>query len=357
MPPFSCSYSSNLPELLVQLNCSIAISAFQAGKVIFLCAKDAETIVQLPRSFAKPMGMALRNEKMALACLDEVIVFANSPQLAPEYPKKKNAYDALFLPRATYYTGQTDIHDLDWGIENQLFAVNTSFSCIVKIDDNFSFTPVWKPPFISRLAGEDRCHLNGMALLNGRPRYVAAFGATDTAQGWRTDPEAGGIVMDALNNEFVARDLPMPHSPRLFGKELFLLLSATGEFVKMDVGSGKCEVVARLNGFVRGLCRRGDYAFIGMSKLRKSSPTFNRLKIAEKELSAGVAVVHLPSGSVVSEIQYHSAVEEIYDVQLIPGYRRPGILNTQKPGYKSGLTTPDDAHWLSSDETGHIEKS
>ncbi len=344
-PPFSCSYSPHLPALLQQLNCTIALSTFQAGKVIFLSAKDEETIVQLPRTFAKPMGIALEGEKMAVACLDEVLVLVNSPQLAAHYPKKENTYDALFMPRATYFTGQIDIHDLGWGTGGQLFAVNTNFSCIVKIDDNFSFTPVWKPPFISGLASEDRCHLNGMALQNGRPKYATAFSDADTPQGWRSQITTSGIVMDIDTHEFVARNVPMPHSPRLFDGELYLLLSATGELVKMDLNTGKYDVVTQLDGFVRGLCRQGDYVFVGLSKLRKSSSTFGQLKIADRALNAGIVVVHLPTGALVGEIRFHASVDEIYDVQVIPNYRRPGILNTQKPEYKLGLTAPGATYW------------
>ncbi len=344
-PPFSCSYSPNLPELLFQLQCTIALSTFQAGKVIFLSATDGETLVQLPRNFAKPMGIALEGEKMAIACLDEVLVLSNSPQLAAHYPKKPNTYDALFMPRATFHTGQLDVHDLDWGANGQLFAVNTSFSCIIKIDDNFSFTPEWKPPFISQLASEDRCHLNGMTMLDGQPKYITAFSDTDTKQGWRPEVTTGGIVMDVDTNEFVARNVPMPHSPRIFDGELYLLLSATGELVKMDVKTGKYDVVTQLNGFVRGLCKHGDYVFVGLSKLRKSSSTFGKLAIADKALKAGVAVVHLPTGALVGEIHYHTSVDEIYDVQIIPGYMRPGILNTEKPEHKLGLTTPQMTFW------------
>lgn len=345
LPPFSCSYSPNLPELLQQLHCTIALSTFQAGKVIFLSPQDEETLVQLPRNFAKPMGIALEGEKMAVACLDEVLVLTNSSALALHYPKKPATYDALFMPRATYHTGQLDVHDLDWGAGGQLFAVNTSFSCVIKIDDNFSFIPEWKPPFISHLASEDRCHLNGMTMLDGRPKYVTAFSATDTPQGWRPEVTTGGIVMDVDTNEFVARNVPMPHSPRLFDGELYLLLSATGELVKLDVNSGKYDVITRLNGFVRGLGRQGDYVFIGLSKLRKSSSTFGKLEIADRALNAGVAVVHLPTGALVGEVRYHTSVDEIYDVQIIPGYIRPGILNTEKPEYKLGLSTPDMTFW------------
>ena len=345
LPPFSCSFSPQIPELLQQLGCTIAISTYQAGKVVFISPKpDGENLVQLPRTFKKAMGIALEGPKMAVATLEEVLVLVNSPELARHYPNQPATYDALYMPRATYYTGQIDIHDLDYG-NGELFAVNTSFSCIIKIDDNYSFSPIWKPPFISKMASEDRCHLNGMALLDGKPRYVTAFSTGDTPQAWREVVTNGGVVMDIETNEFIARDVPMPHSPRLFDGQLYLLLSATGELVKMDISTGKYEVVCRIEGFVRGLARCGDYVFIGLSRLRKNSSTFAKLKIADVSNQAGIAVVHLPTGAFAGEIKYHMSVDEIYDVQVLPGLFRPGILNTDKPEFRMGLSTPEATYW------------
>jgi uncharacterized protein (TIGR03032 family) len=346
MENFRCSYSPGLPALLQELNCTIALSTFQAGKVIFLSAEDEDTLLQLPRTFPKPMGIALKGDKMAIACLDEVLVLANSPALAAHYPGRKNTYDALFMPRTTYHTGQIDIHDLGWGLAGQLLAINTSFSCIIQIDDNFSFTPIWKPPFISHLANDDRCHLNGMAIADGQPMYVSALGISDTPQGWRPEATDGGIVIDVDTGEMIATGLPMPHSPRLFDGELYLLLSATGDLIKMDVLTGTYEVIVRLDGFVRGLCRHDNYAFVGISKIRKNPSAFGKLKIPEKEVAPGIAVIHLPTGVLAGEVHYHSSLKEIYDVQIIPGYKRPGILNTQKPEHKLGLTMPQKAFWM-----------
>ncbi|MGB0839199.1 MAG: TIGR03032 family protein [Chitinophagales bacterium] len=343
--PFTCSYTPNLPELLQQLNCTLVISTYQAGKVIFISPKDQHSLLQLPRTFSKAMGIALEKNKMAIACKDEVVVLANAPQLARFYPRKPNTYDALFMPRATYHTGALDVHDLDWGAKNTLLGINTAFSCIIQIDDNFSFKPIWKPPFISKITSEDRCHLNGMTLQNGRPKYVTAFNKGNTPQSWRSEVTTGGILMDVDTNEIVAENLPMPHSPRLFGKDLYVLLSATGELVKMDVQTGKYQVVNRLKGFVRGLAKIGDYAFIGLSRLRKNSSTFAQLKIADQALSAGIAVVHLPTGALVGELKYQASVDEIYDVQILPNILRPNILNTLKPDYKMGLTTPQTTYW------------
>lgn len=350
LPPFSCTYSPNVPELLHQMRCTLAISTYQAGKVVFLSARDTEKLIQLPRTFKKAMGIALEGPKMAIATMDEVLVLANSPQLAVHYPRKPKTYDALYMPRATYYTGQIDIHDLDFGTNGALFAVNTSFSCLIKIDDNYSFTPVWKPPFISRLLSEDRCHLNGMTLQHGQPKYVTAFNQGDSLQSWRPEVTTAGIVMDVESKEIVAHNLGMPHSPRLFDNDLYLLLSATGELVKVDPATGKYEVVTKLDGFVRGLARHGDYAFIGLSRLRKNSSTFAQLEIADKAQKAGIVIVYLPTGSTVGYIQYHTSVEEIYDVQVLPNVTRPGILNTDKPEYKMGLVTPETTYWAQPQE-------
>ena len=278
------------------------------------------------------------------------------------------------MPRAAYFTGGIDIHDIDYGGET-LYAVNTSFSCLIKIDDNYSFTPIWKPPFITKLVSEDRCHLNGMALENEVPKYATAFNRGNSFQSWREEVTTGGILMDVQSNELVAEGLAMPHSPRIFDNQLYILLSATGDLIKtgaqvgfiqyhtsveeiydvqilpgvirpgMDVKTGKYDVVTKLNGFVRGLAKYGDYVFVGLSRLRKNSSTFAKLSIADKANQAGIAIIHLPTGAQVGFIQYHTSVEEIYDVQILPGVIRPGILNTLKPEYKMGLSTPETTYW------------
>ncbi|MFK7922336.1 MAG: TIGR03032 family protein [Bacteroidia bacterium] len=347
--PFSLSYTPNVPELLQQLGCTLALSTYQAGKLIFISAADSEKLVQLPRTFDTPMGIGLHGNKMAIATKDEVVVLANSPMLASHYPRQPQTYDALFMPRATYYTGRVDIHDLDFGAD-ALYGVNTSFSCLIKIDENYSFTPVWQPHFITHLASEDRCHLNGMAMQNGQPKFVTAFGTGNSPQSWRPNVTQGGILMDVPSNQVVMQGLPMPHSPRFWQDQLLVLFSATGELARLDVAAGKWEVISKLNAFVRGMAFIGDYAFIGLSKLRKNSSTFAHLPIAEMADYAGVVIIHIPTGARVGEIRYMASVDEIYDVQVLPDLQRPGILNTLKPEYKMGLSTPDATYWAISDQ-------
>ncbi len=342
--PFSCTNSPNLPELLQQLNCTIAISTYQAGKVVFISAIDENNLVQLPRNFQKAMGLAIRDHQMAVATKNEVVVLGNAQGLAPNYGPQPNTYDALYVPRAVYYTGEVDIHDMEWG-EKGLYAVNTRFSCISLINDRFSFEPVWKPSFITDLQPADRCHLNGMVMQNGAPKYATALGQSDTGKGWRDKVETGGILIDVETDEIILEGLAMPHSPRMYDGSLYMLLSATGELIKVNIAEKKYEVLLKLDGFLRGMAKYGDYLFIGLSKLRKNSSIFRDLPITKKALHSGVEIIHLPTATSVAHIRYNASVEELYDIQIIPNFKRPGILGIDKEEHRRALVSPTDNYW------------
>jgi len=345
--PFACKYTPQIPELLLKLNCSIVISTYQAGKLIFLSPKDENNLIQLPRTFNKPMGVAYDqlNGKLAVACKDEVIQFSNSKDLATHYPKSPGKYDSLFLPRQTFHTNDLDIHDLRFGTNGELFAVNTLFSCIVKIDAEFNFTPFWNPPFIDSIVSEDRCHLNGMVMQNGKPKYATAFNRGNSIQSWRENKTKTGIVIDIDTNEIICEGLPMPHSPLLYKNELYVLLSATGELVKIDPAEKNYKVICKPGGFVRGMAVHKDYIFIGTSKLRKNSSAFSDLPVTNEQNEAGISIFYLPTGSLVGKITYLSSVDEIYDVMILPDFIRPNILNTINDEYKSAVMMPGKTFW------------
>ncbi len=343
-PPFSCTYNPQLPELLFKLKCTIAISTHQASKVIFISAVDDQKLVQLPRNFNGAMGIALKGDKMAIATRDEVVVLKNVPKLAPTYPRKPNIYDALFMPRATYYTGNVDVHDMHYGAKG-LYAVNTSFSCLCLINEEYSFEPIWKPGFITEYASEDRCHLNGLAMDGEVPKYISGLGRSNVPQGWRENITNGGMLMDIESGELVMDKVPMPHSPRLYDGKLYVLLSATGEVVQADINTGKYTVITKLKGFVRGMAKHGDYLFVGLSKLRQNSSTFKHLPIALDAKEAGFVVIHLPTGAIVGQLTYQASVDEIYDIQIIPESIRPGIINTDGMEHKMGLHIPGGTYW------------
>jgi Domain of unknown function (DUF4915) len=58
------------------------------------------------------------------------------------------------------------------------WVVNAGFSCLCTLDRSASFAPPWRPPFVTALEPTDRCHLNGLAMEGGRPRYVTALVAS-----------------------------------------------------------------------------------------------------------------------------------------------------------------------------------
>lgn len=341
--PFSCHYTPELPELLASLEVSLAISTYQAGKVI-LVSSDGENISLLPRNFDTPMGLAVDGNKMAVATKDEVIILSHDRSLGSTYPKKPGVYDTLFMPRQTFYTGALAMHDMAF-VEPAIIGVNTLFSCLCQVDGDYSFKPIWKPPFITELASQDRCHLNGLAVENDVPKYVTALGTTNTAQGWRDNKLTGGMLMDVESNEVIFSDLPMPHSPRIYDGDLYMLLSATGEIAKVDEKTGSYDVLNKLPGFTRGLARYGDYLFVGLSKLRNTH-TFGDLELAgKKDVICGIAVLHLATGALVGQMEFIRTCEEIYDVQVLPGLIKPGIVGPDSDIRKQGLSLPETSFW------------
>ena len=330
---FRYAHSPTLPKLLWQLGCTLVFSTYQAGKVIFIRATNPDKIEQHALDFPRPMGLAVSDQRIAVATREEVVVLTNTSVTGavgnsayqtgdPESQHVDSgilvgAAEDTYVPEKTYFSGEIDTHDLAWG-KDGLWAINTLLSSMSLADNDSSFEAQWRPPFVSDIAPEDRCHLNSVAMVDGQPEYVTAFGEVDTFEGWRENRIAGGIVMDVSSGEIVLEGLPMPHSPRVYDGKLYLLLSGTGELVRAEPETGGYEVVAQLPGFVRGMARCGDYLFVGLSKLRKSSSTFAALPISDQALFSGIVAVSLSEGRIVEHLRYETGVEEIYDVQVLP---------------------------------------
>ena len=336
-PPLNCVYSSNLPEILNYIGCTLVISTYQAGKIIFVSAVDTNNLIQLPFGFHRPMGVAATGDLLAVATRDTVEVLADSPELSSADLKRFGMHDRLYVPQTTYFSGEVNMHDLVWGNDG-LWGVNTLFSCLVLANDTLSFEPRWFPSFITESVGEDRCHINGLALEAGRPRYVTALGESNTGKGWRRDKVSGGILIDVEKNEIILRNLSMPHSPRIYDETLYFLLSSTGELARTKLDTGSFEIIAQLPGFARGMARHQNYLFIGLSRLRKSSPTFADLPIAQRSLFSGFVVLDLQSERIVATFRYEHGCEEIYDIQIIPAVQRPGILEKETKQAKNSET-------------------
>ncbi|MGP0064571.1 MAG: TIGR03032 family protein [Isosphaeraceae bacterium] len=324
-------YSRSLPAILRHHRLSLLITTYQAGKLVVIGAReDSPDLVISYRNLSSPMGVAIRPEtdSLAVAVDTQVWQWGNVPALAGRLDPP-GTYDACYLPRRAIFTGPIDAHEMAW-CGNDLWIVNTSFSCLCTLDGVHNFVPQWKPAFVTALAAQDRCHLNGLAVLDGRPGYVTALGETDTREGWRAGKASGGCVIDVASGGAVVRGLSMPHSPRVRAGELLLLESGRGRLVRADRARGGVEPLAELPGYARGLAFAGSLAFVGLSKFRSSptpKATFQNLPISERTtpLSCGVSVVDLGSGREVSRLEFHSGIDEIFDVQPLRNACNPWL--------------------------------
>jgi uncharacterized protein (TIGR03032 family) len=316
-----CSPSRTLGPLLEPLGVSVILTAPHSGNLIVLAAPDGRTNLTF-HTFERVMGVAVAPDTLAVCTRSEVWFARNAPDIAAKL-EPRGDYDACFLTRGCHFTGDVQGHEAAWA-GGAVWLVNTLFSCLCTLHDRYSFAPRWRPPFVTQLVPEDRCHLNGLALVGGRPGFVTAAAETDTRQGWRPSKGTGGCVIDVASGETVVRGLCMPHSPRFLQGRLYLVDSGTGRLLVADVASGRVETVAVVPGFARGLALHGSLAFVGLSRIRPTSDMTGLPIAAHPErLKCGLAVVDLSSGQTVAELEFASPVDEIFDVQLLRGVRRP----------------------------------
>jgi uncharacterized protein (TIGR03032 family) len=297
------------------------------------------------RVFQAPMGMALSGERLAIGTSVQIWEYVNVPAVTAKLDPP-GRHDACYLPRSCHVTGNIQIHEMGWGTDDELWVVNTRFSCLCTIDRTASFTPRWRPPFVSALEPTDRCHLNGLAMVDGRPRFVTALGETDSPAGWRENKARGGVLFDVASGEVITRGLSMPHSPRWYAGRLWVCESGAGTLGFIDLKTGKYEPIAEVPGFTRGLDFAGNLAFVGLSQVRESA-VFSGISIterlAENERTCGVCVVDLTTGQVIGLLRFESAVQEIFAVTVLPGKRYPELINEDPKLLENSFTVPDAA--------------
>jgi uncharacterized protein (TIGR03032 family) len=317
-------YSRNLAPLLTQLGASLVVSTYQAGKLVVVGVDEQGALALSFHNFERAMGVAVRPDRLAVGTLAQLWFLRSAPEIAPRLAPA-GRHDACFLARSSHMTGDIHVHELAW-VGEELWIVNTLFSCLCTLDEGHSFVPRWRPSFITALAAEDRCHLNGLALADGQPRYVTALAETDTPQGWRPNKATSGCLIDVPSGQTVARGFAMPHSPRVHQGRVWLLDSGTGRLVTVDPATGEVGAVAEQPGYARGLALHRSYAFVGQSKIRETS-TFGGIPIAERResLRCGVGVVDLVKGQHVAHLEFKAGVDEIFDVQVLPGVRLPAV--------------------------------
>ena len=326
------SMSPGLSAFLGAQRIALAISSYQSGKFYLLGQNVDGGLMVHERFFRKAMGISVTDkDTILLATLFQILKFKNA--LDPGQ-RVNNVYDACFVPREIFVTGELDAHDIGQLEDGRIVFVNTLYNCLATPSERHSFTPIWKPPFISKIVKEDRCHLNGLAMQDGVSRYVTAVSKSDTIDGWRDRRFDGGILVDVATGEIVIGGLSMPHSPRLYGGRLFVLNSGTGELGWIERGASaqesKFHVLAFCPGFVRGLAFHGKHAFVGLSKPRyqrfEGLGLDKKLAETDSEPWCGVQVIDLDTGTCVHWFRIDGAVAELYDLGVVPEVVRPMAL-------------------------------
>lgn len=331
-PPLRSVHTSNLPQIMAEGRFSLLVTTYQAGKLVILRNDDGVLNTHF-RNFLKPMGLAIQGGKLAIGCNIDVWEFHNVPAVcakldeSDEYKDKPVKHDACFMPRRSHTTGDMQIHEMAW-IGDELWFVNTSFSCLATRSDVNSFEPRWRPKFVTELVPGDYCHLNGLATKEGRVRYVTALGETNTVGGWRENKRDGGLLIDVDSNEIILRGLSMPHSPRWYRDKLWLLESGNGGIGTVDLESGRYEEIAQLPGFTRGLSFLGPLAFVGLSQVRESA-VFSGIPLVERleERTCGVWVLNIETGQTIAFCRFEDAVQEIFAVEALTGSLFPDLIN------------------------------
>jgi uncharacterized protein (TIGR03032 family) len=306
---------------------SLAFTTYQSGKLFLIGMREDGKLSVFERTFNRCMGLWGDGQTLYMSTLYQLWRFEN----ALETGETHDGYDRLYVPRVAWTTGDIDAHDVMVDNSGRVVFVNTLFSCLATVSERYSFVPLWQPSFVTKLAAEDRCHLNGLALENGAPAYVTAVSRSDAHEAWRDHRRDGGVVIDTRSNEVVAEGFSMPHSPRVHQGKLWLLDSGNANFGYVDMKRGCFEPIAFCPGYARGLAFAGDFAVVGLSKPRENK-TFSGLalddRLREKNIEARcqLQVIDLKRGDVVHSLRIEGIVSELYDVIMLPGVRRPTAL-------------------------------
>lgn len=334
-PKVDFTFSGGLVPRLAQLGIALAFTSYQSG-FLYTLGRDAKGAHLHQSGFIKPMGLALDAKgDLALTAGFQVMRLRN---VLTAGQWVNHTFDACYVTRTVHMTGELDAHDLGIDAQDRPIFVNTRFNCLATVSERHSFQPLWRPPFVSALVDEDRCHLNGLAMKNGEPAFVTAVSRSDTIDGWRDRRAEGGVLVEVPSGRIVCEGLSMPHSPRFHDGELWLHNSGTGDLGVVNLKSGRFEPRVFCPGFLRGLAFHKGFAFVGLSKPRyrrfEGLALDQRLRERDSEPWCGIQVIDLAKGSCVDWFRIDGAVGEIYDLAVLPGV---ACAMTVPPGSAEGM--------------------
>ncbi len=341
--PTKISASRGLVDWLATHRISIALTSYQTGQLMLIGALPRGSLSVYQRNFVRAMGLCADAQRIYLSAIAQVWRLDNVLKQGQVANKQ---FDRLYVPRNAQTTGDLDIHEIAVGEGGSVVFVNTKYSCLATLDPVHSFKPLWRPRFIGNLAPEDRCHLNGLAMRDGRPKFVTAVSRSDVVDGWRERRHEGGVIIDVETNRIVTEDLSMPHSPRLANGKLWVLDSGRGYLCRVDEASGKIERVAFCPGFLRGLSFWRHFALVATSLPRDSSfrglELDDNIKARDGEPRCGAFIVDTRNGDILHWIRFDGAVRELFDAAFIPGVRAPMCVGLASPEFRTLITMPDD---------------
>jgi len=330
--PVKKSCSPGLTAWMRRNQVSIAFTSYQSGRLYLLGSDPKGRLSFHERIYQRAMGIVGDGQRLFMGGLYQIWRFENilNPgQVANEM------FDKCYVPRGALFTGAIDIHELGLRLDGTVNFINTKYNCLCTPSITHSFKVLWKPKFISSIVPEDRCHLNGLAMKYGKPKYATAVCKSDTIDGWRDRRHDGGVVIDIETDEIVCEGLSMPHSPRWANGKLWVLNSGTGYLGWIDFDNRKFVPHVFCPGFLRGLAIKGDYAAIGLSKPRyqrfEGLDLQKNLEAKNSEAWCGVQIVDLKSGSVVDWVRLDGPVTELFDVAFLDAVKCPMALGQQSP--------------------------
>uniref|UniRef100_A0A8J7CWI9 TIGR03032 family protein n=1 Tax=Desmonostoc muscorum LEGE 12446 TaxID=1828758 RepID=A0A8J7CWI9_DESMC len=332
---------------LYEQNLSLAFTTYQTNRLFFVGSQANGQLKLNERLFDKPMGLYVAGKSLYMTTRYQLWHFDNFLGNGEKYKECVSGAlleaDRLYVPRTAYTTGDVNAHEVVLDDAGKVIFVNTDFSCLATLSPDYNFVPIWQPPFISKLVAEDRCHLNGLAMVEGKPGYVTACSTTDTAAGWRNHRVDGGVVIDVNQNEIIATGLSMPHSPRWYQGKLWLLNSGTGELGYIE--DRQFHPITFCPGFVRGLAFWQNFAFVGLSQLRSQSFTGltleNRLNSQGNRPQCGLMVIDLQTGTALHWLYFQGVIEELFDVVVLPGALQPQAIGLQSDEIQRLVTFPN----------------
>ena len=332
--------SRGLVDWLTRNKTSFAFTSYQSGRLLVVGAMPDGTVSVNQQLFGRAMGICWDRGGLWLASHMQLWRLEN---ILPKGTLAEGGFDLSLMARTTHITGTIDVHEVAVDDSGRPIFVNTSYSCLAMLDPLQSFRPIWKPAFISELVREDRCHLNGLGMLNGRPKYVTAVSQTDVASGWHGRPLPKGVLIDVQEDRIVTADLSMPHSPRITADgKVYAVDSGRGYLIEIDPRTGEVTDIAFCPGFLRGLAITGKFALVTVSKPRYG--TFQDIPVGE-ELArrdmtpiCGVLVIDLTDGTIVEWLRLEGYVNELFTVELMPGVKCPMVVGPSTAEFPETIT-------------------